>query len=318
MTLSGHGCPGSRRRHTGAVGLDSRGRRSVALLVALAVSCGLAFWLLYVVTVRTSYGRLFADASLRGAVRTRSGLGDLVDHALGVVTVASLLAAVALVAVIALLRLRRGLGLAALVVLVGANASAQLLKELLLQRPDLGLLESAPSTLNSLPSGHSTAAFSVVVALLVVAPPRTREALAATGAAYACVVALATMAAGWHRASDSAAAFLLVGVWVGLALAVLVLAGGAEDAPAEPAPASPRRRSLAVAATLAIVVAVSLMALLALVGPVRETGFGRAAAFATGAVLIVATAAALQLAILALLERVAPSAPAVRSDDVVG
>ena len=300
------------------MGLDSRGRRSVGLLVALAVACGLAFGLLYAVTVRTSYGRLFADASLRGAVRTRSGLGDVVDHALAVVTVASLLAAVALVAVIALLRLRRGLGLAALVVLVGANVSAQVLKKWLLERPDLGLLESAPSTLNSLPSGHSTAAFSVVAAVLVVAPPRARRPLAAAGTAYACVVAVATMAAGWHRASDSAAAFLLVGVWVALALAGLVLAGGAEDAAPDPEPASPRRRTLVASTTLAIVVAVAMMALLALVGPVRETGFGRAAAFATGVVLVVATAAALQLAMLALLARVAPSAPAVRSDDVVG
>ena len=60
------------------------------------------------------------------------------------------------------------------------------------------------------------------------------------------------------------------------------------------------------------------MALLALVGPVRETGFGRAAAFATGAVLIVATAVALQLAILTLVERVAPPSPVPRPDDVVG
>ena len=302
------------RLHTDRVDLDSRERRSVGLLVLLAVTSGSAFWLLYAVTVRTSYGRLFADASLRGAVRTRSGMRDLVDHALGVVTVASLLAALAVVALIALLRLRRGLGLAALVVLVGANLSAQLLKDHLLERPDLGLLESAPSTLNSLPSGHSTAAFSVAVALLIVVPPRTREVVAAAGVAYACLVAVATMAAGWHRASDSSAAFLLVGVWAGLTLAALVASGGAEpQAAGESRGTSARRRTLAKAATAAIVVAAALMALLALVGPVRETGVGRAAAFATGAVLIIATAVALQLALLALLERVAPSSSVART-----
>lgn len=287
--------------------MDQRQRRSVLLLTLLAVGCGLAFWLLYAVTVRTSYGRLFADASLRGAVRTSSDQGGLADQALDVVTVASLLAALALVAVIALLRLRRGLGLAAVVVLVGSNLSAQLLKEFLLERPDLGLLESAPSTLNSLPSGHSAAAFSVGVALLIVVPPRTREVVAAIGAAYACVVAVSTMAAGWHRAADSAAAFLLVGLWASVALAAVV-AYDAADAPGadDALGLSSRHRFLVKAAGVAVAVAFVLMGLLALVGPLRETGFGLFVAFQTGALLIIATAVALYLALLAVLERVAP------------
>ncbi len=289
---------------------DAR-RRALAPLVLLTVACGLGFWLLYAVTVRTSYGRLFADASLRGAVRVQSGTSDLVERALGVVSVASLLGALALVALIALVRLRRGLGLAALTVLVGANLSARLLKSYLLERPDLGLLESAPSTLNSLPSGHSTAAFSVGVALLLVVPPALREVTAATGAAYACVVALATMAAGWHRAADSAAAFLLVGVWAGVALTVAVAVGAPPDAGRGGAGAPTRQRVLVKAAAGAFVVAVALMAVLAFVEPVRETGVGRAVAFAAGGLLIVTTAVALHLALLMVLER---AAPRVRAD----
>lgn len=289
--------------------MDTRQRRSVLLLALLAAGCVLAFWLLYLLTVRTSYGRLFADASLRGAVRTRSGSGGLVDQALGVVTVASLLAALALVAVIALLRLRRGLGLAAVGVLLGSNLSAQLLKEFVLQRPDLGLLESAPSTLNSLPSGHSAAAFSVGVALLIVVPPRIRELVAAAGVTYACVVAVATMAAGWHRAADSAAAFLLVGLWASVALAVVVAYGAADAPGAENAPTmSTRHRVLVKAAGASFAVTLVLMGLLAVVGPVRETGFGLFVAFVTGALLILATAVAVNLALLAVLERVAPGA----------
>ena len=282
---------------------DAR-RRALAPLVLLTAACGLGFWLLYVVTVRTSYGRLFADASLRGAVRTRSGASDLVERALGVVSVASLLGALALVALIALVRLRRGLGLAALAVLVGANLSARLLKTYLLERPDLGLLESAPSTLNSLPSGHSTAAFSVGVALLLVVPPALREVVAATGAAYACVVALATMAAGWHRAADSAAAFLLVGVWAGVALAVALAMGATPDPARGGRTGTPaRHRALGKAAAATFVLSVALMAVLAFVEPVRETGIGRAVAFAAGGLLIVTTAVALHLALLMVIER---------------
>lgn len=291
------------------MGVDRRGWQSLALTALWAGACGLVFWLVYLVTVRTSYGRLFADASLRGAVLSRSRTGDVVDGALSVVTVASLLAAVALIAVIALLRLRRGLGLAAIGLLAASNVSAQLLKRFLLERPDLGLAESAPATLNSLPSGHSTAAFSVVVALLFVVPVRTRGVLAVTGGVYGCVVALATMGAGWHRASDSVAAFLLVGFWAGVVIGGVV-AFDASDLPVEDAPARSgrRRRSLVVVAVLALGVAVTLMAMLAVVTPLRENAVGEAAAFATGGLFIVGTAIAVLLGMLELIERIAPDA----------
>ena len=200
----------------------------MGLCAAWVAFCGVAFWLVYLVTVRTSYGRLFADASLRGAVLSRSRFSDAIEGTLGVITVAFLLAAVALISVIALLRLRRALGLAAVGVLILSNVSAQLLKSFVLERPDLGLRESAPATLNSLPGGHSTAAFSVAVALLLVVPARTRGLVALAGGAYSILVALATMVAGWHRASDSVAAFLLVGLWVGVAAGAIV-AFGAHD-----------------------------------------------------------------------------------------
>jgi len=83
----------------------------------------------------------------------------------------------------------------------------------LLTRPDLGLREITPATHNSLPSGHTTAVSSVVVALLVVTPARGRPLVAVTGGAAAVVTALATMSAGWHRAGDSIAAFRVVGAW---------------------------------------------------------------------------------------------------------
>ncbi len=272
-------------------------------------ACGLAFVLVYQLTVRTSYGRLFADASLRGAVLSRSRIGNLVDHALGFVTVVSLLAAVALIALIALVRLRRGLGLAAIGILVASNVSAQLLKSLLLHRPDLGLDESAPATLNSLPSGHSTAAFSVGVALLFVVPAATRSVVAATGGVYACVVALATMAAGWHRAADSVAAFLLVGACAGVAAAAVVVFGATGvDVDAIPAAGRRRPRALVRAATGAMLLGLVLTATLLLAAPVRESTFGLVTAFAAGALFIVGTATWVLVAVLAQIERIVPGA----------
>ena len=264
------------------------------------------FWLVYHVTVRTTYGRLFADASLRGAVLTRARTEGLVDHALGVVTLASLAAAVAVIATIALLRLRRGPGIAAIGVLVAANLTAQVLKRLL-DRPDLGLRESAPATLNSLPGGHSTAAFSVGVALMLVVPRRTRGAVATGAGVYACVVALATMAAGWHRPADSVTAFLVVGFWAGIAVVALaVFARGDLD---DRGPEGPPRwflRPQLKAPFASALLALMLLTPLVVATPVRESGVGQGLAFATGAVVMVGTAVVVLMLLLELIDRVAP------------
>jgi len=64
-----------------------------------------AFVLLYYVSVRTMRGRLVSDASLRGAISSGASFQDTVAGILDVVSVGSLLGAIAVVAVIALVRL---------------------------------------------------------------------------------------------------------------------------------------------------------------------------------------------------------------------
>ena len=104
-----------------------------------------------------------------------------------------------------------------------ANATTWLLKEVLLPRPDLGLDEVAPATLNSLPSGHSTAVFSAAAALAFVTPTRAQPPVVLAGAGAATATGLATMIAGWHRAGDSMAAFLVVGFWTSVAASAVVV-----------------------------------------------------------------------------------------------
>lgn len=209
---------------------------AIAAAAGLAVGCALAIVADYRLAVWTVRGRVLDGHALRGALASRTRVTDFVQNALDVVSAASLLAVAVLIAVIALLRLERAVGLAALVVLAGANGTSQLLKHAVLHRPDLGLTERTPATLNSMPSGHTTVAFSVVAALLVVLPGRVRPAAAVVGAAYAALTAAATMSAGWHRPSDSLAAFLVVGAWVAVvALAVLLTEDRAAEARARSA-----------------------------------------------------------------------------------
>jgi membrane-associated phospholipid phosphatase len=120
-----------------------------------------AFVLAYWFTVQTITGRQLADAALRGATITRSSAGAAVDATLDVVTATALIAVVAAIAVVALIRMQRTRGLVAIGLLLAANASGRILKVFVLPRSDLGLAESAPAALNSLPSGHTTAAFSI-------------------------------------------------------------------------------------------------------------------------------------------------------------
>jgi membrane-associated phospholipid phosphatase len=200
------------------------GGLAAAYLVALAA--------VYVLTERTVPGRLVSDAALRGALSTRSAVSGSVHAVLDVVSVGSLAVATAVVVVIALLRLAGRAAVVSIGLLAAANASTWLLKNYLFSRPDLGLREAAPETLNSLPSGHATAAFSAAAALVLVAPVALRRVAAVIGAAVGALVAVATMSAGWHRAGDALAAFCVVGFWSVVA-AWVVLRGSDQAVPGE-------------------------------------------------------------------------------------
>lgn len=230
-------------------------RWTVVWLVSTALLCAALFVLVYRSAVHTTRGRLLDGAAFRGAVVSRSRLTEYVEGVLDVVSVLALVVAAAAIVGIALVRRRRWLALAAASLIVGANATTQLLKSTVLSRPDLGLQETTPATLNSLPSGHSTVALSVVAALVLVVPAALRPALCVVGVAFASLTGLATLSAGWHRPSDTVAAFLVVGAWaatLGLMLVLLIdpaKADGADDADRAPLVAHRRTaRLLAVAA----------------------------------------------------------------------
>ena len=265
---------------------DRLGRLVRMVLVGLGF--GIGFVLVYYVTVRTIQGRLFGDASLRGALLTRSALADGADTVLNVVSVASLLGAVALVATVALVRLERAEGLAAIGLIVGANVSTWVLKRYVLERPDLGIREVSPATLNSLPSGHATAVISASAALLFVVPTRWRYPTALAGLVVGTIAGLATMSAGWHRAGDSMAAFLVVGAWTVIATAVVVMVDTSDrDRPRFEWPGSARWLAAVAAGllTLGIALGIGLNA----VAPIRDATFGTWIAFGVGGLLITGT-----------------------------
>jgi membrane-associated phospholipid phosphatase len=271
---------------------------ALARLALLVVGYVVVLGLVYFLTVHTVPGRRLADASLRGAIMLRPLLSSTVERILDVVSVASLLGAVAVVAVIALVRLARLEGLVAIGILAGANVSTWLLKNVLLTRPDLELSEVAPATLNSLPSGHATAAFSAVTALLFVTTRRWRDVTATVGAGYAALTGVATMLAGWHRAADSVAAFLVVGAWAGVGAAVLVVAGSPAGDRTRPEPRPRPVRWLIRTALASFALGAVLAAGLALAALSTGNVVGTTVAFLAGCLFVVAGAAAATVGVL--------------------
>lgn len=301
-------------------------RRSLLWLTCVLVGCVAGFALVYRLTVHTVPGRIFGDIVLRRADLGASRSNETVAALLDVVTVTSMAAAVALVAIIALIRMRRAMGLAAVLVLVISSVLSRILKAYVLSRPDLGLDESTPATLNSLPSGHATAAFSVVAALLFVVPVGLRPAMAALGVMGSSTIAFATMFAGWHRAADSLASFLLVtGVAAAVAMGVLFIEGlpdedpGPTDPPGEPADRAGAKRASRWPAVLSVgLLGLSGLLVAALANPtVRDSRLGAPAAFLAAGLMIVGTSIATTALVLRTVDRISPRTQTMSMPDPV-
>lgn len=207
-------------------------RRRLGVLAALCLLgagiCTGALALLARAAVGTARGQRLDQLVLTAAQADTSAISRVVFPVLNTVTVPIVLALLALGAAVALIRRRYGT-LAQMIVLVGgATASTQILKHLLLDRATLA--EAIEQTPNSFPSGHTTLAASVALALVLATPPHLRGLVALIGTFWAAGAGVGTMAGGWHRPSDVLGALLVTGAWALLVLAAGALLGGAGSA----------------------------------------------------------------------------------------
>jgi len=144
--------------------------------------------------------------------------------------------------VIAAIRQRWLLAAGALVVVAGANITTQLLKKVVLSRPDFGY-----GVTNSFPSGHTTVVTSLVLAVLLVAPRSARWLVELAGSVCVAVIGVGTVVNSWHYPSDVIGGLLVALVW---GLAVLAAISAVE-------PVDPRRtpRSHPLALLVGLVIA---------------------------------------------------------------
>ena len=107
------------------------------------------------------------------------------------------------VVVIALVRGRPRVALAVAAILLGANLTTEALKHVLPEPHFAGLLDGwLPVPTTEWPSGHSTAAMSAVLGLLLASPGRLRPYIAALGAAFAVAVGYSLVSIGSHLPAD--------------------------------------------------------------------------------------------------------------------
>lgn len=256
----------------------------------------------------TIRGQLVDTAALDANTIGRSHIEGLVDTVLSAMTVVSLAAATIAIGFIALIRGRVALAAATTLLIVGANLTTQVVKQLV-ERPDYGVDLARAAAGNSLPSGHTTVAASVAVALVLVLPSQVRGVAAVVGAGYAALAGVATMSAGWHRPSDAVAALLIVGAWA--AVAGLLLAA-APDRHGHPDPARPHRFAVfALAAAGLMLLAGATLAMLLTDRSITTQGalFGRGrllTAYAGGAVGIAGIASLVMALVLATVHMVVP------------
>ncbi|WP_180967402.1 phosphatase PAP2 family protein [Zhihengliuella halotolerans] len=200
--------------HVSQVRDDARIARPLGWLVAL-VFAGAAFAAVYAFFILSPVGQQIDENALLGAHRYLEQqdiarepamvfLGKLPQISALLGSVALLVSAVVHRSVAAPLITLAGMG--------GAVLCTQILKHVILDRPDMGI---SAATINSFPSGHTTLATASMVAIFCMVTPRWRPLIACLGGVYAALAGAATLVLGWHRPADIVGAFLIV-LWFSL------------------------------------------------------------------------------------------------------
>lgn len=189
---------------------------------ALSTAAVFALWWFFVTTLT---GQVLDAVAFDGSMVGSHLVAAKNERLLDLVSVGAIALAMGLVAVVAILRRRWVLALEATVVIAGANVTTRGLKyHILAERPYL-----VPSSndyiehINTLPSGHTTAAASACVAILLVVWPKLRVPTALAGAAVMFAFGWSTMAAQWHRQADVLAALFVCLAWAYAAVAAQAL-----------------------------------------------------------------------------------------------
>ncbi|ASD22904.1 hypothetical protein B7495_13060 [Cryobacterium sp. LW097] len=213
--------------------MPSISRLTPTRYIGAALLCVVAFVALYLFFVRDVAGQAIDQLAFNGAEDGSTGTTvtrQLLD------LIPSVMVAIGAIVSLIIATVRRAWF--PLVVAVSAAMVAvvttQLLKNVILTRPELGVDGYVP---NSFPSGHTTVAAASALVVFLVASAHTRWLAGTIGAAFAVAAGVSTLVSLWHRPSDVIAALLVVAFWGCVAGAVLTRSGGRQRTARTPTPA---------------------------------------------------------------------------------
>jgi len=205
---------------------DMRHRRARQLLV-LALVAAVLCALVFLVMVHTTAGQEADVDAIEGRAADRQRVQEATGNLLQTVSISSIIIIGGACVVVALVRRIPLVAIGVVAVIGGANVTTQVLKAEL-SRPDL--VPNPVFAGNSYPSGHTTVAISLAVAMVLVAPAVSRGIVALFGTGYAALVGAGTVTAGWHYPSDPVGAYLVTFAWgAAIAAAILSLRGRARS-----------------------------------------------------------------------------------------
>ncbi len=194
-------------------------------LLTYAALALLAFLVVYALAVQTEWGQRLDQIAFTGGARVPERAQEAAGSLLRIVSVGGLAIGMLLLGGVAAARRRPGLILVPAAVIGLTMIAAEVLKHLLLDRPELLLVPLF--TENTYPSGHTATAISIGLAALLVAPPRLRTPVAILAFLGAGGFGVFVVTAGWHLPSDALGAYALA-----LCVACLVMAAVYKLSPA--------------------------------------------------------------------------------------
>jgi membrane-associated phospholipid phosphatase len=248
-----------------------------------AAACAGAFLVLLAVVYTTEAGDTVDRRALYGfGDLQRPRLAELADDIARLCNPKPFAILAAILVIVALVRLGPFAAAAAGAVLLGANVTTQILKPVLAN--PRGVFGEYGIAAEAFPSGHATAAMSLALVAVVIAPRILRPLVAFLGAGFALAVGFAIVSLDWHFPSDVAGGYLVAATWCFAGLAVVRTRDRTAQGEA------PREEPLAWwLAGAALVIPLVVAAWLALERLPRITGY--AEGHTTFAVVVAATAA---------------------------
>jgi len=281
------------------------------LLVA-AAGCVLLFAAILVGVYHTAQGRWLDNAALDGFLSTIDSehQKSVADSIAALCDPGPFLLIGLTIVAVALYRRAPRRAAAVTVLLAGASTTTQILKPLLAKGRFDGDVVGFDHVINPIigapafPSGHATAAMSLALAGVIVAPRAWRPLVAAGGALFALAVGFALVALGWHYPSDVVGGYLVATTWALLTLAAIKLADARWPEPGTLRAAARTRMSPlrdAVAPAAAIVAAAATGIGLARLD--RITDFAMAHTAATLAAIAISVTAAAVVAAVSVVDQ---------------